>query len=275
MSVEEIDCEDIQTETLLNALQSSSLFSENKLVIAKNIAHNKKLSEEIEQIFTVAKDTNDLIIVEKDIDKRSVYYKFLKKNSDFTPCEELNEDQLTDWLIKEAKDLNANLSRQDARYMVNRIGLNQQLLYNELNKLAAYDKDLTRENINDLTPEKPSSSIFNLLDAAFAGNSETTLRIYEEQKAQGSAPQSIFGMIIWQANIIAAVATGNNISPGELSAATGIKPFSLNKANNIYRKIGRDGVDKLLDRLVHADKQMKTRSVDPDELLKNLLVTIS
>lgn len=275
MSVEEIDCEEIEMETLANALQSSPLFSPKKLVIAKNISQNKKLSEQIEQIFGIAEAANDLIIFEKDIDKRGVYYKFLNKNSDFTYCGEPNEEQSINWLLQEAKDKGANLSKQDARYLVSRIGLNQQRLGNEFNKLVAYNRDISRKNIDILTAQSPQSSIFNLIDAAFAGDAKTTLEIYEDQKAQGSQPQSIFGMVIWQANIIAAVAAAGNLSPGELSTATGIKPFSISKADRIYKKIGRAGVNDLLDRLIEADKQMKTRSVDPDELLKNLLVTIS
>lgn len=275
MSIEEIDCEDIPTETILNALQSSSLFSEKKLVIAKNIARNKKLSEDIEQIFTVAKDTNDLIIVEKDADKRSVYYKFIKKTADFTPCEELNEDQMNVWLRSETKNMEARLSAPDAAYLIRRVGLNQQRLHNELQKLVAYDADITRENIDIMTAETPASSVFNLLDAAFSGNPKTALKIYEEQKALGSTPQSILGMFIWQAGIVATAAAGSKISSGELSDATGIKPFSLGKASAIYKKIGLNGVNDLLDRLVQVDKQMKTSSNDPDELLKNLLLTTS
>jgi DNA polymerase-3 subunit delta len=275
MSVEEIDCEDAEIETIVNANNSAPLFSQKKLIIAKNIAQNKKLNEKIEQILLAIKDADDLVIVEKDIDKRGAYYKFLKKNSDFTQCDELGEDQLIDWVFKEANSMNASISRQDAKYLVNRLGLNQQLLHNELSKLIAYDKNITRKNINNLTSEKPQSSIFNLLDAAFAGRSESALKIYEEQKAQGSQPQSIFGMVIWQVNMIATVAAGGSMSPGELSTSTGMKPFSISKAAGIYRRVGREGVSSLLDRLVAADKQMKTSSVDPDEVLKNLLMTIS
>ncbi|HEX5797780.1 MAG TPA: DNA polymerase III subunit delta, partial [Candidatus Saccharimonadales bacterium] len=275
MSVEEVDCEEIEMETLLNALQSLPLFSTKKLVIAKNISLNKKLSEQIEQIFSMEEFASDLIIVEKDIDKRSVYYKFLKKNSDFTSCDEPDEEQSVNWLLGEAKNKGAALSAQDARYLVSRIGLNQQQLENEFNKLINYDKNITKSSIEALTMQSPQSSIFNLIDTAFSGDTEATLSIYEDQKAQGSQPQSIFGMVIWQANIIAAVAAGGNLSPSELSSATGIKPFSISKASRIYKKIGRSGVNNLLDRLVDVDRQMKTRSTNPDELLKNLLVTIS
>jgi len=275
MSIEEIDCEDVEIATLVTTSNTVSLFSEKKLIIAKNIAQNKNLSVQIEQIFSAVVNTEDFVIVEKNIDKRSAYYKFLKKNSDFTQCDELNEDQSIDWVLNESKSLDASLSRQDARYLVNRIGLNQQLLKGELNKLISYDENITRKNIDELTSEKPQSSVFNLLDAAFAGNSRSALKIYDEQKAQGSQPQSIFGMLVWQANIIATVAAGANMSPGELSVATGIKPFSISKANGVYKKIGRQGVSDLLDRLVDADRQIKTKSVDPDEVLKNLLLTIS
>jgi DNA polymerase III subunit delta len=275
MSIEEIDCEDAEIGTLVTTSNTASLFSEKKLIIAKNIAQNKNLSEQIEQIFSAVVSTEDFVVVEKNIDKRSAYYKFLKKNSDFTQCDELNEGQSIDWVLNEAKNLGASLSRQDAGYLVNRIGLNQQLLKGELSKLISYDENITRKNIDELTSEKPQSSVFNLLDAAFAGNSRSALKIYDEQKAQGSQPQSIFGMLVWQANIIATVAAGANMSAGELSAATGIKPFSISKANGVYKKIGRQGVSDLLNRLVDADRQIKTKSVDPDEVLKNLLLTIS
>lgn len=275
MSVEEIDCEEVELGMLVNALHSTPLFSDKKLIITKGIARNKKLSGEIEEIFAAAKTGNDLVVIENDIDKRGVYYKFIKKNAEFVECSEPDEDKLAEWLGDEAKDLGANLSRQHARRLINRIGLNQQLLSNELKKLADYDKNITAESIEQLTSEKPQSSVFNLLDAAFAGNSKLALKLYEEQKTQGSQPQSIFGMIIWQANIIATVAAGASMSPSELSETTGIKPFSITKAGAVYKKLGRKGVSDLLDKLVSADKQMKTNSTDPDEVLKNLLVTIS
>lgn len=275
MSVEEIDCEEVELGVLTNALQSTPLFSDKKLIIAKNIARNKKLSGEIEEVFAAAKTGNDLAIIENDIDKRGIYYKFIKKNTEFVECNEPGEDQLVEWLRGEAKNLGADLPRQPARRLINRVGLNQQLLSSELKKLADYDKNITTENIEELTSEKPQSSVFNLLDAAFAGNSKLALKLYDEQKTQGSQPQSILGMIIWQANIIATVAVGANLSPNELSEATGIKPFSITKAEAVYKKLGRKGVSELLDKLVSADKQMKTNSTDPDEVLKNLLVTIS
>lgn len=275
MSVEEIDAEEAEIQTVINALQTTSLFTENKLIILKNIAKNKILSEKIEKIIAIAESGNDLVIVERAIDKRNAYYKYLKKNSNFTDYGELDEGQLVEWLREEAREAGASLSKPDARYLVNRIGLDQSLLHNELQKLIAFDPEITRENINLLTSEKPQSSIFNLLDAAFAGNSALALKIYEEQKIQGSAPQSIFGMLVWQANIIATVASGRNMSTSEISTATGLKPFSINKAVHIYQKAGYSGVNSLLDKLVEADKQMKTQSTNPDEVLRNLLVAIS
>lgn len=275
MSVEEIDCEEIELNNLLNAMQSSPLFSEKKLVIARNISRNKDLSGQIEKIMEAAPSANDLIIVEKDLDKRSAYYKFLKKIDGFIEFSEPDENQLISWLCEGAEQLGADLSEQNARYLINRAGPNQLLLSNELKKLSDYDMHITRENIDSLTAEKPQSSIFNLIDAAFSGNSKLALKLYDEQKTQGAEPQSIFGMIVWQTNIIATVAVAGSQTSGELAAKTGIKPFSVAKASGIYKRIGRQGVNNLLDKLVHADKQMKTASVEPDEVLKNLLITIS
>lgn len=275
MSVEELDGEETTFSLLIGAVQATPFLSPEKLVIVKDLARNPDIVEKIDQIFLAAKSGNDLVMIENDIDKRSKYYKFLKKNADFYELNELAEPELSSWLVKEAGSKKAELNRSDANYLVQRIGQNQQLLSKELQKLITYDKNITRENINKLTTERPLSTIFNLLDAAFNGNTAQTLRIYEDQRSEGAEPQSIFGMIIWQVNIVAIAASAPKASADELSARTGINSYSINKAQRILQKVGTKGVEQLLDRLETIDKMLKTKPVSPDDLIKNLLLSVS
>ncbi len=71
---------------------------------------------------------------------------------------------------------------KDAKYLVMRVGANQQTLSNELAKLLSYDKAITRQTIDLLTEQTPQSTIFELLDAAFAGNSKKAMELYAEQR---------------------------------------------------------------------------------------------
>src|SRR5207302_5372047 len=102
------------------------------------------------------------------------------------------------WLSETAKARNATLNPSDASYLVERVGLNQQLLANELDKLLLYNPQITRSSIDQLTDPTPQSTVFQLLEAAFAGRTKQALDLYAEQRGLKVEPQQIIAMLAWQ-----------------------------------------------------------------------------
>lgn len=275
LSVEKIDGEETSLDHILGAIESVPFLSTRKMIIVRSLSLNKQVAEQIELVLDAASDTVDIVFVEPKIDKRSVYYKTLKKRTDMQEFGELDERGLANWLVNEAKLRGAILSQPEAFYLVNRVGVNQQRLDNELTKLTLYSPEITRHSIDALTEPTPQGSIFNLLDAAFAGNSKHALSLYSGQRAQKVEPQAILAMIIWQMHLVTLAHAAGAKSPDEISRDTNISPFAANKSKNIAARLSKNEVIELLNSLCELDYKLKNQSIDADEALKNLIITIS
>lgn len=275
LAVEVIDGEEASYEQIISALESVAFLVEKKLVIVQALSSNKEAVEKIEKLIEAAQTGNDLVIVETKLDKRGAYYKYLKKDTDLNEFTELDERELANWLVEEAKARDAKLNFGDAYYLVQRIGANQRVASNELKKLIDYDKQISRSSIDLLTEASPQTNIFNLLDSAFSGDNKKLLKIYDEQRTQGEEPLKIFAMLTWQLHLVALVEAAGDRTDNEIMQASGLKPFTLNKSKSIARRMGRQKIKMTLQRLTQLDKQLKTTSVDADDALKNLLLSIS
>jgi DNA polymerase-3 subunit delta len=176
MALERIDGDEASFERVQEALQSLPFLSSKKLVILRAPSVNKQFTEQAERLLKELPETTELILVEPKLDKRSSYFKLLKKVTDFHEYAELDRMGLARWLVTAAQAQDGSLSQKDANYLVDRAGASQQLLRHELEKLILYNPHITRESIELLIEPTPQSTIFELLEAAFAGNTKRALR---------------------------------------------------------------------------------------------------
>jgi DNA polymerase-3 subunit delta len=261
---------------LLGSIESLPFLAVKKMIIVYDLSSNKEAAERLETLVERAGDTTDLVIVESKLDKRSVYYKQLKKLIEFHEYNELDEAQLVSWLVQEAKHQGAKLSLANARFLVERVGENQTKLASELQKLIQYDLNINRDNINNLADESPSSTIFNLLDKAFAGDLEQALKLYEEQRLQNVEPQAIHALLVWQAHAVAICSLAPaNASSQQIASDSKLSPYVIQKSRTIAERIGRAGVNELMDLLRDIDHKSKTQTFDYDEAMRFVIVSLA
>src|SRR5579862_6425119 len=198
LALEHKDAEEAEPQTILDAVQNLPFLASRKMIVVRNIGASKTLSGQIEQIIDSAGDTTDMIFYESAPDRRQAYFKVLKSKTQLEEFSEMDSRALAKWLSEEAKKQAGQLSPADANYLVERVGTDQQRLANELHKLITYEPKITRVNIDLLTEKTPQSKVFDLLDAAFAGDKELALELYADQRAQKVEPQAIMAMIAWQ-----------------------------------------------------------------------------
>lgn len=275
LAVETIDGEEVEFERIRSAVESLPFLSEQKMVVINRLAKNKPASEKITELIEIFNESTLIVIVEPEIDKRSAYYKTLKKLKGFEPYDELDEQESAKRLVDLASQKGGQLSRAEASFLVDRAGNNQQKLSIELEKLMAYDRRVTRENIKLLVEPTPQSSIFSLLDVAFSGDLKATLRLYDDQRAQGTEPLNIVGMLAWQLHAVALVQAAKDKSSAQIAEQSGVKPFVLQKSQRIADRLDRSKLQKFTDDLLDLDIKFKTTPIDQDSALKNLLATIS
>jgi len=274
LAIERIDCEEADLPQIIAAVSSQSLLAEDKMVVLKNLVLNKLASEAIEQITSSINETTQVIIYDQTTDKRTQYYKALKKLKSFNEYSNQDQNDLPKWLTSEAKKMEAELSIADANYLISRVGANQQLLAMELEKLAIYNAKINRETIALLTTETPQSKVFDLLDAAFAGNKQRALKLYAQQRTQRVEPQEIMGMLAWQLRLLAAIELGAASSVDKIAKDLGLSTYPLSKAKALASKMLRGKVAQLINDAALIDKKAKTSSIDLNEALKTYIFSI-
>lgn len=272
LALEKIDAEAASENQILDAVQSLPFLASRKMVVLREPSASKEIQDRVEQIISSTTETTDLIIHEPAPDKRTAYFKVLKSNTKLEEFGPLDSRNLAGWLVDEAKNQGGELSFQDANYMVERLGTDQQMLANELGKLLVYEPKISRATIDLLTEPAPQSNVFNLLDAAFSGNKKRALKLYEEQRAQKVEPQLIIGMIAWQLQLMALAKNAGRRTPAQIAADSGMKSYPIEKARTLAGRLSGDELNNLVSEALDIDYKSKTTALDLDEALKNYIV---
>lgn len=274
MGLERLDGEESSYDRMRESLESLPFLAPKKLVVLQNPSANKEFAEKASELLDNVPDSTDVIIVEPKLDKRLSYYKYLKKSTDYQEFAELDDRGLSSWLITEVKNQGGTLSSADARYLVDRVGVNQQLLSGELAKLLSYNPQITRQTIDLLTDLAPQSTIFELLDAALSGQTKQALQLYSEQRAMKVDPQQIIALLGWQLHVLAVVKTAGDRDPGMVAKAAKLNPYVVRKSQGIVRRLSVTDLRGLIRRTLDLDIRLKSQPIDADEALIQLIMTI-
>ena len=275
LAIEKLSGESITYDYLVSSVQAVPFLSDRKMVIIDGLSLNKELVEKFERLEAVVADSTDLVIKEVSIDKRTAFYKLLKKQGGFNEFGDLDDFALSKWSEQYAKTNGLELTSSDMRYLVERIGNNQMLIASEIEKLSLFSKKPNREEINKLVAPSPQSKIFDLVESAFGGDIEKTMSIYDDQRKQKVEPQAILAMVMWQMNILALVVTAGNKSAAQIAADSKQSPYVIQKTMTIAKKTSINRVKELVGRILELDKNMKTVSIDADEAVRTLLLRLA
>ncbi len=275
MGLERFDGEETTITAIRGSLASLPFLTSRKLVVLREPGKLKAFTDNLAAIFADTADTTDVIIYEPKLDKRLSYYKTLKKDTDFQDFTDLDAAGLARWAADYAHEQGGKISQADAKWLIDRVGPNQMSLQQELHKLMTYTPHITRDSIEQLTEPLPQSSIFALLDAAFAGNTEQTFRLYREQRALRVEPQAIIAMLAWQLHVLALVVAAAPRSAEEVAKAAGINPFVVRKTHNLARRISLADTKRLIADLLALDMQLKRAPLDADEALQLYLLRLT
>ena len=274
LGLEQIDCSESDLAKVTEALTSLPFLSSKKLVILRNPSTNTNVAAALPKLIEEIPESTDLIIFEGQIDKRTSLYKFLKSNTDYKEFKELDPNSVLTWVMSRAKGQGGTISNYDARYLVERVGSNQERLSNEIDKLLLYDSVITKNSIELLTEASPNSSIFDLLEAAFNGNHKKVINLYDEQRQLKVEPGQIMSMITWQLHILMIVKAAGSTASDSIAKDAGLNPFVVRKSLSITSKLTLQRISQLIDRLLKLDVASKTNSLDLDDGLTHYLLSI-
>ncbi|HSX32984.1 MAG TPA: DNA polymerase III subunit delta [Candidatus Saccharimonadales bacterium] len=275
LSLERLDGEETDAARMREAASSLPFLTARKMVILREPGKQKAFAEAIEEVFGEVADTTDLILVEPKLDKRLSYYKTLKKQTDFHEYTELDAAGLARWATEYVHAEGGTLAAADAKLLIDRVGLNQQLITQELDKLLGYDLQITRASIELLTEQTPQSTVFELLDAAFSGKIKRAMELYREQRALKVEPQAIIAMLAWQLHILALVKAAGKRSAEDIARESKLNPYVVRKTQSLARHLTLTQLKRQIRDLLNLDVRLKTKAVDADEALQLYLLQVA
>lgn len=273
--LEKLDGDESSANQMRGALQSLPFLAPSKMVVLDQPSHQKEWADNIADILKDIPESTEAVIVETKLDKRQSYYKTLKKQPNFKEFNDEDAANLPGWASDYAKEQGGELKAADARLLVDRVGPNQQMLASEIDKLVNYNPQISHQNIEILTEPMPRSTIFELLEAAFAGKVARALQLYQEQRSQKVEPQAIIAMLAWQLHVLATVASGQGQSADQISKTAKLNPFVVRKSQGLAHNLGVARIRQLVSDLLDLDIKLKSVSIDADEALQLYLLGIS
>ena len=274
MAVERFEGDSADAARMRESANSLPFLTERKLVILDEPSKQKAFAEHLDDALKEIAETTDLVIIEPKLDKRLSYYKTLKKSTDFREFGDLDANGLARWAGEYAKGKGGSLSAGDARLLLDRVGPNQQLLSVEIDKLLTYDLQITKTTIEALTESTPQSTVFELLDAAFAGNTKRAMELYREQRQLRVEPQAIIAMLAWQLHILALVKTAGSRPADSIAQQAKLNPYVVRKTQTLARGKTLEQVKKMIQNLLALDTKLKTDKYDADEALQLYLLNL-
>jgi len=256
-SIERFDGSEITTaDGVLDAVRSISFLEPKKLVIVVDFAQSSELYERIEDIVEQTAESTDLLLVDQKLDKRTTAYKKLQSIAEVRVLSDLSVNELQAWVVSQASALESNISMTDARFLVERVGPNQQLLMREIEKLTISSSGISRDLIVEMVEPTPQSKVFTMLEYLFRGDSRNAWEMYLDQRSQGEEPQKLVAMITWQLQQLSMAVFAPNRSKQAL-LESGMSSYTAQKSIAMAVSISKNDIRHYIAELAGVDALSK------------------
>ena len=172
-----------RSEIILESLLNGSLFNEQKLILISRCSN--KIYSFIEKF--LEKDISQVLVVlnSENLDKKSKLRALYEKSKDLicVPFYEDNQQSLSIFANRYLQSKNIKLSREILNLIIERSQGDRGNLKNELEKienLSLTKKNISNENIIDITNLSENYTIFELVDNYLAKNQKKVSKIINE-----------------------------------------------------------------------------------------------
>ena len=273
-NIERISGETLETAELPSLLQGGSLFSSNRMVIIRDVSKNKELAEKLVDYFEKVPEEVSLILVENQLDKRTSLYKTLKKATDFQECIEPSDSDLLKWIVQYTNDFGGEINQSLARKLLDYVGVDQQRLVGEIEKLVSYSAKITSESVDELVEKRPQSTAFQLLDLVLSAQKEKALNVLDNLERAFEDPYQIANLLIWQVQVLAVVKSAGARPDSQISKETKLNPYVISKTKSLARRIDTKKLNKIIELSAQLDIELKSTNAKPWRLVEHTILAI-
>lgn len=273
--IERIDGAAVELKRLPDLLMGSSLFSDKRLVVIRDLSKNTSVWGSFSDWIDRVSDDIHLVLVEEKIDKRTQSYKELKKKANIQEFNSWSDRDYRDaeaWTASLAQSRGLEIDNSSVRYLVQRTGLDKWRISHSVDMLSVLEQPVDSKVIDETIVASVSENVFAVFEAALQGNVKRIQEMIKTLELQEDA-YAVFGIIASQTFQLLAIArSGDDDSPEKDFS---IHPYVASKLRQSARKLGSRGVEEVAIIIADADQSLKTTSVEPWLLVERALVSIA
>ena len=267
-----IDAKDKEAEIFEQIRQTAnttSMFSEKKLIIVENISfvtegEQKNILEFMEKKNSKHDNETTIVFWDEKIDEKSELFKFLKnkaKTQKFTP---LKDVQLRNWTKERIINRCGKIENQALDRLIEYVGNDLWRMANEIDKLLDYDKTIKIENVELLIKPEIDINVFNIVDALGQKDKNKAIKLIGKYFEKGEDEIRLLGMFVYQFRNLLKIKS-SSVNPG-------LHYFVFQKSKEQARNFSFAELKKIYHRLMTIDLDLKLGRVEPMAALE-LFVT--
>ena len=280
-----IQIDDTNVEELITDLETPAFGFDKKLIIAKNtglfkkekkttkadikkkrvddtkLPLNEKIAKYIQENSEILKDTVNLIFVEQEVDKNTLY-QVIEKVGEAKEFAFLKLPELITNIKKIALAYKVNIDDITVKYLVECCGTSMQDLINELRKLIEYkgkDSNITKQDIDLLCTKQIQAVIFDLTDNFGKKETSKALEVYNGLISNKEPIQKILITLYNHFKKLYIIKIAEKYNE-DATTAMNLKPnqlFLVSKYKTQARYFETQELREILDALVNLDANYK------------------
>lgn len=279
--LERVDAAKIHQSTLLELLDSYSLFMEKNLIIVENATFlSARNTTSIDPDKIVRRDPEDKIIVykvpAKKLDSRKKAVKQLMEKATVLECMPLDEKSIKAAVQEMLKDKKMSMKRDALDWFCSHAGYDCLAISGELDKLKLCSDEPDLATVKALTTVEPVSNVFKMTDALFAKNGPRLLGLYRSFRAQNMEPAAINGLLASQIRFVFQVRVCMDLGMSKDEIASRLQA-SPGRRYNSMKNASRFSSSELLEHLSSLstlDQNIKSGQIEPDTGFENFIFSM-
>ncbi|MFT8315139.1 MAG: DNA polymerase III subunit delta [Clostridium sp.] len=286
----EFDGATVSYDEIVNACETLPFMSDKKVIViyradflsdrAKNINKNSEsILKKIQDYGGNLPEQCVLIIYyifENDREKVSSKVKRMGKSACVVEFTKLRGMVLQKKVKEIFNQKGKNIDRANLSFFCSEVENNMDIIENEVDKLCSYtgDRDIEKQDILDLLPERSDNDIFNLVDFLSQKKPERAIEVLSELMYRGEKATNILSMIERQFRIMINLKIGmnNKKSKEELAREYRLHPFVCEKIMAQCKKYTLEQIIKAEEICAQTERELKSQGSDERVKLELLII---
>jgi DNA polymerase-3 subunit delta len=279
LNLKVLDLKEKNFEDFKREFESSSMFSEKKLLILKNASKNKEFQENfLKNLEKFEKSKEIFFFFEEDDLRGDSFFEEIKKHGKSQEFKLLGRVKLKIWVKQEFAKYGVEIEDRAIERLIFLIGNDLWRMSEEIKKLIAFKKgkEIKERDVEILISPKLEIDIFKAIDAISSRNKKLAFKFLHDLLKRGEKPAVLFSMIKYQFRNL--IEVKDLIEKGEkipqIKNKIELHPFVLEKILRISQKFKIEELRKIYQRIFNFDLAIKTGKIEPALALDLFLAQI-